>query len=166
MNQTETATANGNKTLPDGWRWATLREVLLRLETGSRPVGGVIAVAEGVPSLSAEHMTRFGTFDFSSSRFVPKDFYDTMTRGHIQRGDVLVVKDGATTGKVALVSDDFPFSAAVINEHVFLCRPDQTVIEPRWLFLEAYSLSFGEYCGAIVKQCRVLLRPLWLRPPF
>jgi type I restriction enzyme S subunit len=60
-----------------------------------------------------------------------------MKRGHIQIGDVLVVKDGATTGKVSLVRDDFPFTQAVANEHVFVCRPDG--IDPKYLFWFLWS---------------------------
>jgi len=69
-------------------------------------------------------MTRLGTFTFSALRYVPRDFYERMTKGRIQPNDILVVKDGATTGKVALVDESFPFQKAVVNEHVFLCRPN------------------------------------------
>ena len=56
-----------------------------------------------------------------------------MRRGKIAIGDVLVVKDGATTGKVSLVRDSFPHKDAVVNEHVFLCRCDKRV-DPRYVF--------------------------------
>jgi type I restriction enzyme S subunit len=55
-----------------------------------------------------------------------------MKRGRIQRGDILVVKDGATTGKTAMVRDNFPFKEAAINEHVFLLRTDQTKVLPEY----------------------------------
>lgn len=120
--------------LPATWQLIPLRKLLLALETGSRPKGGAIGVTDGVPSLSAEHMTRFGTFDFETMRYVPREFYESMTRGHIERNDILIVKDGATTGKTAFVDDEFPFDEAVVNEHVFLCRPDPTIVIPKFLF--------------------------------
>ncbi|MFH1090912.1 MAG: restriction endonuclease subunit S [Pseudomonadota bacterium] len=120
--------------LPHGWRWVNLGECLSALETGSRPRGGAIGVEEGIPSISAEHMTKSGTFDFSAMRYVPKEFFKQMPRGHIKIWDILVVKDGATTGKVSLVTPELPFSKAVINEHVFLCRPNPMIVEPLWLF--------------------------------
>ena len=110
--------------LPEGWRWLSLGDLLISLESGSRPKGGAVGITTGVPSLSAEHITQYGTFDFSSLRFVPREFYEQMTRGHIKRSDILIVKDGATTGKTAFVDDTFPFDEAVGNEHVFLCRPN------------------------------------------
>jgi len=139
-----TSPIDGKRRLPDAWHWVRLKDMLTGLETGSRPPGGAIGVNEGIPSLSAEHMTRFGTFDFSSLRFVPPDFYERMTRGHIHRGDILVVKDGATTGKVSFVDDDFPFAQAVVNEHVFLCRPDRSNVNPRYLFFWLWGPE-GQY---------------------
>lgn len=120
--------------LPAGWRWSSLSDLLVCMESGSRPKGGAVGINGGVPSISAEHMTPHGTFDFSVLRYVPRDYYDSMPRGHIRRGDILIVKDGATTGKTCFVDDSFPFDEAVVNEHVFICRADTTRILPQLLF--------------------------------
>lgn len=45
-----------------------------------------------------------------------------MRKGKVCIGNVLIVKDGATTGKTAFVSEDFPFKEAAVNEHVFILR--------------------------------------------
>lgn len=130
-----------NRKLPDGWKWVKLCDLLNSLETGSRPKGGATGILEGIPSISAEHMTSYGAFDFSNLRFVPEDFYKEMVRGHITKDDILVVKDGATTGKVCFINDDFPFEKAVVNEHVFLCRPNKSVVVPYYLFFWLWSLD-------------------------
>ena len=124
--------------LPEGWAETTLRGVLAVLESGSRPRGGVRGIHDGIPSLGGEHLTAKGGFDFSSIRYVPHSFYAGMNRGHFRRGDVLVVKDGATTGKVSLVREDFPFDTPVVNEHVFICRPAPDV-DPAFLFWLLWS---------------------------
>lgn len=56
-----------------------------------------------------------------------------MSKGHIKKNDVLIVKDGATTGKTAFVDENFPHEKAVVNEHVFICRTTE-LISPRFLF--------------------------------
>jgi type I restriction enzyme, S subunit len=142
-------------TLPRGWKWAKLKDVLVGLESGSRPRGGVNSVLQGVPSLSAEHMTKFGTFNFSNLKYIPEDFYATMQRGHVCLNDILVVKDGATTGKVAFIHEGFLFKRAVVNEHVFICRPDIDVIWPRFLFYwlwspMGYAAIRASYQGAAI----------------
>ncbi|HEV2172012.1 MAG TPA: restriction endonuclease subunit S [Nitrospira sp.] len=122
------------------WPSAALRTVLLSLESGSRPKGGVRSIHDGVASVGGEHLTSNGGFNFETTRYVPDSFYKSMRRGHIRPGDVLVVKDGATTGKVSLVRDDFPFRRAVVNEHVFVCRPGPS-ISPEYLFWYLFSNS-------------------------
>jgi type I restriction enzyme S subunit len=115
-----------------------LIEVLETLETGLRPSGGVQHIASGVPSLGGEHLDETGGFRLSRVRFMPVEFAERLTRGSIRTGDVLVVKDGATTGKVSLVRDNFPLQTAFVNEHVFICRPSQHV-DPAYLFYFLFS---------------------------
>lgn len=119
--------------LPKGWTTGSLSETLRCIESGGRPKGGVKGISSGVPSIGGEHLMSNGRFNFSSIRYVPREFARKMTKGHIKKNDILIVKDGATTGKTAFVGNDFPFDEAVINEHVFICRLFEEV-EPRFVF--------------------------------
>lgn len=112
-------------TVPDGWMERPLSELLDSLESGSRPKGGVRGIAKGVPSIGGEHLSYSGKFDFSNIKYVPEAFAEKMKRGRIQLNDILIVKDGATTGKTSFVDQYFPFQKAVVNEHVFICRPSR-----------------------------------------
>mgnify|MGYP001610034795 CR=1 FL=1 len=103
------------------------------LQSGSRPKGGVRGIETGIPSVGGEHLNSYGGFDFSSIRFVSPDFADGMTKGKITRNDILIVKDGATTGKVSFVDNSFPYNDATINEHVFILRTNKKII-PKFLF--------------------------------
>lgn len=130
--------------IPSGWQLLKLSKILETLESGSRPKGGAQGITSGVPSISAEHMTNFGTFDFSNIRYVPREFYNSMNRGHIKKEDILIVKDGATTGKTCFVDENFPFTEAVCNEHVFICRPRRSIAKPKFLFYYVWSPE-GQY---------------------
>ncbi len=116
-------------------RWPTkpLGELLTTLENGSRPKGGVGKIDDGIPSLGGEHINREGGFAWETPKHVTREFYAGMKRGRIQRGDILVVKDGATTGKTATVRENFPFPEAAINEHVFLLRIDNAKALPEFV---------------------------------
>lgn len=105
----------------------TLRRILKSLESGSRPKGGVSGISEGVPSIGAEHLNADGGFCFNRIKYIPKEYASRLKRGRIQPGDVLIVKDGATTGKVSYVDQQYPFVESFVNEHVFICRPSQAV---------------------------------------
>lgn len=121
------------------WERRRLGEVLELIESGSRPKGGVQDISEGIPSIGAEHLNSFGSFSFENIRFIPYEFYMQMTRGKIQKYDVLVVKDGATTGKTSFVGDDFPYKQAAINEHVFRLRGKENILKQEFLFWFLYS---------------------------
>jgi type I restriction enzyme S subunit len=113
--------------LPEGWVEVNLKDYVTALETGKRPKGG--AVTNGIPSLGGEHINSRGTFNIEVDKlkYVPKEFYEKMKSGIIKQGDILIVKDGATTGKVAYVSNSFPLKEACINEHVFLLRINSNI---------------------------------------
>ena len=132
-------TASGIEAVPRDWCLVPLGDILLSLETGKRPKGGAVNDTSGVLSISAEHMDQLGRIDTSIPRFVPKDFYEKMKVGHLKAGDVLVVKDGATTGKTAYVDSALSKETLVVNEHVFVCRTSISSIEPRWVFYCLWS---------------------------
>ena len=76
--------------MPSGWITNSLDALLVSLESGSRPKGGVRGIKDGVPSIGGEHLTYKGTFDFSSIKYVPKVFASRMNKGRIQKNDILV----------------------------------------------------------------------------
>jgi type I restriction enzyme S subunit len=110
----------------DSWEVKTLGDVLAVLETGSRPKGGVSQEPVGVPSVGAESIVKLGYFDFSKTKYVPNEFYESMRRGHIEDRDVLLYKDGGRPGEfephVSMFGDGFPFEKFAINEHVYRIR--------------------------------------------
>lgn len=111
-----------------------LIDLLESLESGRRPAGGVSADTGEIPSLGAEHLDDDGGFNFVSVKRIPIEFFDTLKTGRIGPSDILIVKDGATTGKTSLVREDFPFACAAVNEHVFRVRVDPTKASPLYVF--------------------------------
>lgn len=120
------------------WIECSLDDVLIKLENGTRPKGGVRSIKEGVPSIGGEHLNNYGTFNIKNVKFVPVEFAEMMNRGKIHLNDILVVKDGATTGKVSFVDQNFPYELAFVNEHVFICRPSKE-INAKYLFWYLWS---------------------------
>ena len=87
---------------------------------GKRPKGGIDdSLKDGYPSLGAECIKELASFDYSSVRLVPKDFYDGLKRGKNTGNDILLYKDGAYIGKVTMFRNQFPYPHYAINEHVF-----------------------------------------------
>ena len=97
----------------------TLKQISKTIVSGQRPKGGVKYIEDGVPSIGGEHITSEGDFNFENIRFIPKQFHQQQKKSRVKPYDILIVKDGATTGKVAIVPKEFPFKECNINEHVF-----------------------------------------------
>lgn len=131
------------KELPDGWKEIFLIDILKTIENGNRPKGGIIDLDEGIPSLGGEHLNSSGGFNFDKIKLIPNEFYENLKRGKIEKGDVLVVKDGATTGKTSLVDNNFPYKKAAVNEHVFILRCKTEQILQKYLFYHLRS-QYGQ----------------------
>ena len=99
---------------------ALVSDLVADVETGSRPKGG--AQTSGIPSIGAEKIERFGTYDYSGEKFISEEYFSKLKRGIITSGDVLLYKDGAYTGKSSMALDGFPHVKCAVNEHVFIIR--------------------------------------------
>ena len=114
---------------PAGWGIGTLEGILVELETGGRPKGGVATFTAGVPSIGAESIVGLGKFDFRKTKYIPDHFFESMNKGHVKARDVLLYKDGGKPGlfepHVTLVGEGFPFDTFAINEHVYRLRAQQ-----------------------------------------
>jgi len=97
-----------------------LEQLIFEIETGSRPKGG--AESEGIPSIGAEKIERFGIYDFSGEKYISESYFSKLKRGIVLSGDVLLYKDGAYTGKSSMALDGFPHEKCAVNEHVFILR--------------------------------------------
>lgn len=98
-----------------------LKWVLDNLESGARESNDLGNLDSGVLSIGGEHIGWRGQWIFDNPRFISSKFFNSMTTGQIQKGDILLVKDGATIGKVA-IAEPLPADHAAVNEHVFILR--------------------------------------------
>ena len=125
----------------------TLGEIGIRLESGSRPKGGIKGESEGVASVGAENVIGLGQYNYASEKRIPREFYESMKRGKIQDRDILLYKDGAYIGRVSLFQDGFPHREAAINEHVFLIHANDETLQYYLFFTLAQERYFKIFQG-------------------
>ncbi len=123
---------------PDNWKVVQIKELILSLESGGRPKGGVKGILEGIPSIGGEHLSDNGGFKFKNIRYIPEKYYLNLKKGHIENNNILIVKDGATTGKTSFANTQFPFKKAVVNEHVFVLKISKKIIS-KFIFYYLWS---------------------------
>src|SRR5690606_13132131 len=79
--------------IPEEWEVLVLEHVVSTLESGSRPRGGIDPNETGVPSVGAENVLGLGKYDYSKDKYISRSFFESMRRGHVRSGDVLLYKD-------------------------------------------------------------------------
>jgi type I restriction enzyme, S subunit len=115
-------------------KFKKLSEIVSELESGSRPKGGVSVDSGTIPSLGAEHLDDNGRFNFHKKKYITETFFNSLKTGIVKRNDILIVKDGATTGKTSFVDENFPYAKAAINEHVFRVCINRDKAYPKYVF--------------------------------
>ena len=125
-----------------------LGEAIETIESGNRPKGGVENISSGAWSLGGEHIhPTTGRVDLSTPKYVPLDFYQASTKGLLREYDILLCKDGALTGKIALLRKELKDEKAMINEHVFLLRCESQLKQ-----YYVFNFLFSENGQNLLKQ--------------
>ena len=130
---------SGNKwfgEIPKHWEILKIY-YLIDFESGKREKGG--ALNEGVPSLGGENINDIGSVRWKNMKYISEEFYNTLKKGKIKLFDNILVKDGATTGKVAYVNN-LENNKVAINEHTYLIRPKKNMrLLNKYLFYIFFS---------------------------
>ncbi len=108
---------------------ATLADACSKITDGTHHSPPI--VEKGVPYVTAKHIKEDGVKFFDDPWFVSEESHgEIYSRCDPRPGDVLYIKDGATTGVAAINEYDFPFS---MLSSVALLRPDSDRLDPRFL---------------------------------
>lgn len=88
-----------------------LSEILVHGEvSGKSPHGGITRSYGRIPSITISNINKEGNICFDTDvNFVSEGFYENFqaTKGKLQIGDILIVKDGATIGKTARITETY-----------------------------------------------------------
>lgn len=123
------------------WELKKIEEITSIIESGSRPTGG--ATSKGILSLGGEHIDNLsGYLNLKEPKFITEEYFHKSTKGKLKKSDLLICKDGALTGKVALVRDELNGQKAMVNEHLFIVRCDKIETQ-KYLFNFFFSI-FGQ----------------------
>jgi type I restriction enzyme S subunit len=131
----------------------SLEDACLKITDGTHHSPPI--TTSGIPYVTAKHVKPEGLKFFEDPWFVSEEDHRAIySRCDPKKGDVLYIKDGATTGIAALNNYDFPFS---MLSSVALLRPKPEVCDPRflcwWLNSPLSKEKFiGQMGGAAIKR--------------
>ena len=125
--------------IPKHWKLTALKRICKKISDGSH--FSPETTYEGYPYVTAGDVHGKGV-DYYRCRTISEKAFDALVKAGCrpQKGDVLLVKDGATTGRVGLMIDDVP---CVLLSSVAMLTPGDTV-DGKYLMrlLESEVLQF------------------------
>lgn len=151
--------------MKNGWTARKLGDVCTTIQDGAHesPKKQFDAPAEGRFLYVTSKNIRTNYLDLRDVSYVERDFHDRIYRRCQPRvGDVLLTKDGASTGNVTLNTIEEPFS---LLSSVCLIKTDPTVLKPTFLCYYLQSPDglksiTGQMTGAAIT--RIILRDIKL----
>lgn len=118
------------------------------IKSGTRPKGRAQYIVGEIPSLEGGDVSDTGHIGVKDLKFIPRAFHECHKASAVHIGDILIVKDGATTGKVGKLLNDFPYEECNINEHLFRVRINEEIVDPYYVF----GFLFSEIGQLLLKR--------------
>ena len=122
--------------IPEHWEERRLASAISAIESGKREQGDFDNI-DGIPNLGGEHIGNNKLLT-EHMRYISQSFYESLHKGKIKENDILLVKDGATIGKVSLIRE-MPYERCSVNEHVYIIRSSETCLSTFLFYLFASS---------------------------
>ncbi len=101
-----------------------LNDIISFLESGSRPPGGASNINEGILSFGGEHVNNKCEIEVKKEKFIPVEYHQNNLKTETKMYDIILVKDGATTGKIGIITKPEHVGQNV-NEHVYIIRTNE-----------------------------------------
>lgn len=114
---------------PKGWDVKYLEQATNKITDGTHHSPPI--TDEGIPYITAKHLKKDGLRFFDNPWYISlEDHKNIFSRCNPEKGDVLYIKDGATTGIAAINEYDFEFS---MLSSLALIKCDKGILNPYFL---------------------------------
>jgi type I restriction enzyme S subunit len=132
--------------LPSGWRWARLSEICTKVQDGTHFSPKDQSQSGRFKYITAKNIKHWG-LDLSDLTYLPEAIHrEIYKRCNPEKGDVLYIKDGVTTGIATVNTLDEEFS---LLSSVALLKPKREILDPRFL---SYYLNSPEGFRSMTAQ--------------
>ena len=108
--------------IPDSWEWVRFYNIV-SFQNGDRSKNYPNRneyISNGVAWINTGHITSDGFLNVNTMNYITEEKYNSLSNGHIQKGDLVYCLRGATFGKVARIE---PFSKGAIASSLMIIRP-------------------------------------------
>ena len=108
--------------IPESWEWVRFYNIA-SFQNGDRSKNYPNRneyVSNGVAWINTGHITSDGFLNVNTMNYITEEKYNSLSNGHIQKGDLVYCLRGATFGKVARIE---PFPKGAIASSLMIIRP-------------------------------------------
>jgi len=163
-------------TNPMGWEERTLNELCSKITDGTHHSPKLIA--SGMPYVTAKHVKNYGLEFMAKPTYISeKDHEDIYKRCNPEIGDVLYIKDGATTGIACINTFHAPISllsslallkvnAEVLNNHYLCFWLNHDGIKNKLIGEYMSGAAIQRYTLAKINSFKLTLPPITLQHKF
>lgn len=113
----------------------------VHLSTGKRMKGGGLKEGD-VISLGGENITDDSKLILDKLNYISIEFYESISKGWVKSNDIILMKDGARTGKLTILPFNLSQKMAV-NEHLFIIRAKEEYFIQHYIYWFLKS-DFGQ----------------------
>lgn len=129
--------------IPENWEWVRLGDILLKLTDGTHHSPISFPYAEYM-YVTAKNIKEWG-IDTSNITYVDECTHNAIySRCNPEKGDILLIKDGATTGVVTINNLDVPFS---LLSSVALLKQTRLVYAPFIVYMLRSNILYKSIRG-------------------
>jgi hypothetical protein len=140
--------------LPVGWKWLAMSDICLKVQDGTHFSPKEQSASGDYKYITAKNIKTWG-LDLTELTYVTESFHrEIYKRCNPEKGDILYIKDGVTTGIATVNTLDEPFS---LLSSVALLKPRREIIDPYFLkyYLnspEGFRRMTGQMTGTAIKR--------------
>jgi type I restriction enzyme, S subunit len=114
---------------PKGWEKVFLKSICTKITDGTH--FSPVPQTEGFPYITAKHIKNYGLDFYSKPTYVSEEAHNEIYKRCTPKfGDVLYIKDGATTGIACINTFDEPFS---MLSSLALIKPNKKIVNSYYL---------------------------------
>lgn len=132
-----------NREIPKGWKQGLLKDLCIKIGSGSTPRGGSeVYKKEGISLIRSQNILDFA-FSYDGLAFIDEEQAKKLNNVEIEEEDVLINITGDSVARVCMVpSVTLP---ARVNQHVAILRVNKKILNPYYLKYYLLNPNFKKH---------------------
>lgn len=126
------------------WEKVKLKDICISISDGDHQPPP--KTDKGIPFVTITNITKLNQFDFSSTMFVSREYYDALDSKRKARKDDILYSVVGSFGIPVYIKEEIPF---VFQRHIAILRPNKEKVIPQFLYYIMLGREFYMQADAV-----------------